>query len=203
MSARLFLLCGLLFLFAIAGAFEACGDDDDDSASDDDDSGDDDDDTSGDDDDDSGDTWTDSTTGLMWQNSENLCEDWEAAIEYCETLSLSGYDDWRLPTISELRSIIQGCPDTETGGACGVSDDCDSQESCRNLECNGCDYQQGPGSGGHYWPEELNGEGWWFWSSSPDADGGNAWTVSFAYGAINSNNQGDSGDGGGYARCVR
>ena len=31
---------------------------------------------------------------------------WKAAIDYCESLSLCDHDDWRLPNINELRSIV-------------------------------------------------------------------------------------------------
>ena len=31
---------------------------------------------------------------------------WEEAISYCEGLSLGGYDDWRLPSIRDLQSIV-------------------------------------------------------------------------------------------------
>ena len=31
---------------------------------------------------------------------------WEAAINYCEGLSLGGYDDWRLPNRNELQSLV-------------------------------------------------------------------------------------------------
>lgn len=52
-----------------------------------------------------------SETKLMWQDdSDVLKEDWKTwkeAVKYCEDLSLAGYDDWRLPNIEELKSIIE------------------------------------------------------------------------------------------------
>ena len=45
---------------------------------------------------------------LEWQDNSqakttNL--NWSEAKEYCQNLSLSGHDDWRLPSIKELQSI--------------------------------------------------------------------------------------------------
>ncbi len=51
----------------------------------------------------------DNTTGLRWQDNEDAKFKeltWKDAIDYCESLSLCGRDDWRLPNINELRSII-------------------------------------------------------------------------------------------------
>ena len=53
-------------------------------------------------------TVTDSSTGLMWQQSTshtNLLP-WTAALSYCEDLTLAGYTDWRLPNMKELRTIV-------------------------------------------------------------------------------------------------
>ena len=43
---------------------------------------------------------------LMWQDAKQIFEGtWKEAQEYCKTLSLAGYKDWRLPTRAELLSI--------------------------------------------------------------------------------------------------
>ena len=53
------------------------------------------------------DTATDTQTGLMWQRATLDIEmDWDIALAHCNGLSLGGYDDWRLPTREELRSIV-------------------------------------------------------------------------------------------------
>jgi hypothetical protein len=62
-------------------------------------------------------TVTDTCTGLMWQkdtadvngngsigDEDGL--DWQAALKHCESLSYAGHDDWRLPNVRELQSIL-------------------------------------------------------------------------------------------------
>lgn len=50
---------------------------------------------------------TDNKTGLMWQDDAIGNQvDWNTAITTCENLTLGGYDDWRLPNIRELKSIV-------------------------------------------------------------------------------------------------
>ena len=51
-------------------------------------------------------TMTDKNTKLMWQQGKGGQLQWKSAISYCEGLSLAGYNDWRLPSIDELKSII-------------------------------------------------------------------------------------------------
>ena len=50
-------------------------------------------------------TTTDANTGLMWQRGSTVSI-WKSALSYCESIALAGYDDWRLPSIHELLSII-------------------------------------------------------------------------------------------------
>ena len=61
-------------------------------------------------------TVTDLNTGLMWQQSPDTDGDgdidaadklsYDAAVAGAATFTLSGYRDWRLPTIKELNSLI-------------------------------------------------------------------------------------------------
>jgi len=52
-------------------------------------------------------TVTDNLTGLMWQQEHNdVLQTWEEALQHCENLTVAGYQDWRLPDIKELRSIV-------------------------------------------------------------------------------------------------
>lgn len=51
-------------------------------------------------------TITDNRTGLTWQQADAATVmSWEEAIAYAESLSLGGFDDWRLPNIKELVSL--------------------------------------------------------------------------------------------------
>ncbi len=51
-------------------------------------------------------TVTDLNTGLMWQQTYSGKMTWDDALAEAETFSLAGYDDWLLPTIKELYSLI-------------------------------------------------------------------------------------------------
>ncbi|MBF0451375.1 MAG: DUF1566 domain-containing protein [Candidatus Magnetomorum sp.] len=52
-------------------------------------------------------TITDIHTGLMWQRQiASYPQAWEYALENCENLVEAGFDDWRMPTVLELHSIV-------------------------------------------------------------------------------------------------
>lgn len=54
-----------------------------------------------------GDVVIDQKTGLMWDRIGSEEEmNYQNAKEYAESLNLAGFDDWRLPTIEELFSIV-------------------------------------------------------------------------------------------------
>ena len=53
-------------------------------------------------------TVTDRNTGLTWMKSVTSQEmTWEQAVAYADSAVIGGYDDWRLPSIKELYSLIQ------------------------------------------------------------------------------------------------
>ncbi len=63
-------------------------------------------------------TVTDEHTGLMWQQDPGAKMSFDEAVAGADGFSLAGYDDWRLPTITELYSLIlfsgldvSGCED--------------------------------------------------------------------------------------------
>jgi len=107
-------------------------------------------------------TWTDSAAGFAWLNpvlSESLT--WQKAATYCAELVLDGQSDFRLPTISELRSLVRGCDLTLPGGACRVSDSCTSAfADCAFDVCSrGCTpgvAYKPPVEGGCFWDPALN-----------------------------------------------
>jgi hypothetical protein len=151
-------------------------------------------------------TWTDSTTNLMWQNGFDVGTQtfsWDAAVYYCQTLSWADKSGWRLPTISELRSLIRGCSNTATGGPCGVTDDC-MVYTCWSGSCGTCGDGAGPSPDGAYWPSAVTAKTiGGFWSSSEymmdSGPGPDAWMANFYNGLVMNTNKSTAF----YARCVR
>jgi len=126
----------------------------------------------------------DPATKLTWKKTGSvILRSWQGAQDYCSLLDIDGYQDWRLPSIGELRSLIRGCAPTETGSDCDVDDDC-SDGICEVAECTGCADGAGPADG-CYRPRELFGPCRGLWSLSSVADDvQDAWGVDFTNGAI-------------------
>ena len=53
--------------------------------------------------------WSDPETYLMWEikTEDNVMHEysWEEAEEYCDNLELDGYDDWWVPSTSQLKTL--------------------------------------------------------------------------------------------------
>lgn len=51
-------------------------------------------------------TWVDLKTGLEWQRQSPGKMTWHEALEYAKSLSLDGNDNWHLPSIRELETLL-------------------------------------------------------------------------------------------------
>lgn len=141
-------------------------------------------------------TWTDPATGLTWESARVIREmNWDYAQTFCQKQSLGGYTDWRLPNIDELRTLVRGCPAAETGGACGITDSCNTLDPC-GTGCTGCESNVGPGpdasysvsgvhpavvldAASHFAGQGYSIEGYEVYMSSTVNAGGTYWALDF------------------------
>jgi hypothetical protein len=131
----------------------------------------------------------DKTTGLTWQNVSPEKMTWDKLADYVKELNrqkFAGFDDWRLPTISELESLVVGLQKGELHG----------------------DDNSGPGEHGFYWQPGIwlynGGDNFgFFWSSSVSPStlvkSQIYWALVFDIGSKGHGNLFDSY----YVRCVR
>lgn len=114
---------------------------------------------------------------LQWSKNPATKIIWKEADWYCRNIKEDGYTDWRLPTIDELRSMVENCPDSVVGGACSISETNGKldQNDYNKVTCNGC-------KGGRV---KLKGRGW-FWSSSRKTGTDHYWVISFNNARISS-----------------
>jgi hypothetical protein len=77
-------------------------------------------------------TITDNVTGLIWQKDPGEKMTYQQAVAGAESFDLAGYDDWRLPTIKELYSLIQ-FSGTDASR-------CAEEESCTTIPFIDSDY---------------------------------------------------------------
>ncbi|MCP4544735.1 MAG: DUF1566 domain-containing protein [Chloroflexi bacterium] len=151
----------------------------------------------------------DPNTGLCWQDPPSgILHTWDEALALCS-------DAWRLPTISELRTLVRSGSDAECNvlewdmewttvpsGYCGVWDNCLSLSCWVSSECypSACGTLEGPGTGGCYWDGALSGTCGYYWSASERADYTDyAWVVYFVSGHVSASYKNSNTD----VRCVR
>ena len=107
---------------------------------------------------------------LQWSKNPATKIIWKEAEWYRKNIKEDGYTDWRLPTIDELRTLVENCPESATGGTCGIS------ETNNKLTIN--DYNKETCRGCRKGRMKLKGKGW-FWSSSQRTDTDHYWVISF------------------------
>ncbi len=126
---------------------------------------------------------------LMWENVADPDKhrmSWYDAMEYAKNLRLGGYDDWRLPTIEELRTVVRKC------GGINVTFGDDGFEAVIDKNLANESYLENCQTKG-FFPE-------FYWSSTSIVGyEDHAWDVSFHYGYNYSFNK----SGPRYVRCVR
>ena len=122
----------------------------------------------------------DQQTGKQWSAEVPSSRDHPSAASYCNDFAGADQTDWRLPTIGELRGLLQGCPSTVTGGDCSLSDTCLEFDCCDDPCFTGCGEGAGPDEG-CYWPSPFDGNcSQWFWTESYPAGHSNGrWQVNF------------------------
>jgi hypothetical protein len=128
--------------------------------------------------------WTDPTSSVTWlPSAPGEVLPFDKAARHCDSVKAGGHDDWRLPTVDEIRSLIRDCPGTVSGGACTVTDACAGGD-CFGDACFGCEFIKGRARG-CYWPDALGKECDWVWSGTQvTGRPGFAWFVDFPYGFV-------------------
>jgi len=124
----------------------------------------------------------DHLTELIWQYDpvdsvpQPLELSWNGAIDYCNTLDLGDYTDWRLPNLRELQSLI-------------------NYKYFFPAISNAAGTGKGVGNDPFYAFQSSS-----YWSATTHADFSNAaWCIEFFEGHTDTSNKTDSK----YVRCVR
>jgi len=160
----------------------------------------------------------DSESGLTWSGISSSYISWTGtdssgtvtypAKEHCEGLEEGGFDDWRLPNIDELRTLLVA---DRIKNNCKVSEtaECLSYADCWSCsECTETAVQSSESSVCANWDyseediySKLGDKKINLWSSSLLSDKPqNVWYIDFDYGAVDNLPQINDGV---YVRCVR
>ena len=129
----------------------------------------------------------DSSSGYLWSARQSSSTH-DNSYNYCRNHNIPGIgkNQWSLPTISTLRTLIQNCPKTQTGGSCMVTTNNCQQISCHDSNCSGC------GSGSSY---SKLGDTSQLWSVSAVTNANNtdySWFVDFSSAAVSYGNKTNS-----------
>ena len=117
-------------------------------------------------------TITDTKTGLMWTKKDSYadlgkCLDWNKSRSYVSSLTTGGYNDWRMPTVEELKSIYEKSKNNKTYSGDTIHSD----------------------------PIFASGGGHYYWSSETKGSS-RAREVFFHYGSAGDSNRDDCSNGG-------
>ena len=74
---------------------------------------------------------------FLWSQSSTETMTFEKALTYCENLNESGFDDWHLPELSEIRTLADKCLEEENSDFCAVTDSCE-WDGCEHELCGKC-----------------------------------------------------------------
>jgi len=122
----------------------------------------------------------DPSSRLMWQNSgtRSTGPSWDWAVDKCKGMEFYGFNDWHLPSVNEFRTLIMGCPNTEDGGDCVISNSCSGLPCYDSSTCEDCSNGGGPADGDCYFHSDFNTYGSCreYWTSTERSDNpDNAW----------------------------
>ena len=150
----------------------------------------------------------DHTSSLVWSLKASDVMTWQDAVDYCGTLTEGEYDDWHLPNIDELRTLLIA---DRVKNSCKVSEanNClTSYSSCWSCStCTQAGIQSSSGTECEVWGDYYDdgryskfGETGDFWSSSAVSnDKDRAWYVNFFSGSLYNKDKTSNN----YVRCVR
>lgn len=131
-------------------------------------------------------------SSLIWSVKSLNKMNWQEANDYCQNLTEREQRDWHLPTIEEIRGLIQSCQGTIPGGSCAVSETC-ADSGCLDENCQACS----PESDGSY---SRLGDTNQLWSATSVSNyDPAAWYVDFSNAGIYQ----DEKESYRYARCTR
>ena len=85
-----------------------------------------------------------------WSKTSPEKTTFENAEKYCESLSESGFDDWRLPELHEIRTLADKCAEEENQDLCYETDSCE-WNNCENELCGKCAQYEESVDHGTFW----------------------------------------------------